>query len=230
MNRRDGIHLGPASAPAGPPDRPGMFLCSGRSAGQSDGQPDRGPGRPGAGVLSAGLSLRRSGRGDPGPVLAHAVGAGALLDRAVHPGGHRAGGGRDSGPFFGARISILLFRGRLLPDLRSGGIGERVFLVWSAGPPVGPGAVSGGMPVPGGGRTPCCAGCWGTAGRRLPQGSAYWGKLALYGLGLVVCVTLECMAAPGAAEGRRPVCVVNASVWEKELSACRSYWTCLRSI
>ena len=30
----------------------------------------------------------------------------------------------------------------------------------------------------------------------LPQGSAYWGKLALYGLGLVVCVTLECMAAP----------------------------------
>ena len=35
---------------------------------------------------------------------------------------------------------------------------------------------------------------------------------------------------PGAAEGRRPVCVVNASVWEKELSACRSYWTCMRSI
>ena len=30
----------------------------------------------------------------------------------------------------------------------------------------------------------------------LPQGSAYWGKLARYGLGLVVCVTLECMAAP----------------------------------
>ena len=30
----------------------------------------------------------------------------------------------------------------------------------------------------------------------LPQGSAYWGKLALYGLGLVVCVMLECMAAP----------------------------------
>ena len=30
----------------------------------------------------------------------------------------------------------------------------------------------------------------------LPQGSAYWGKLALYGLGLVLCVMLECMSTP----------------------------------
>ena len=30
----------------------------------------------------------------------------------------------------------------------------------------------------------------------LPQGSAYWGKLAAYGFGLVLCVVLECMAAP----------------------------------
>lgn len=30
----------------------------------------------------------------------------------------------------------------------------------------------------------------------LPQSSVYWGRLALYGLGLIVCVMLECMAAP----------------------------------
>ena len=30
----------------------------------------------------------------------------------------------------------------------------------------------------------------------LPQNSAYWGRLAACGLGLTVCVALECMAAP----------------------------------
>ena len=30
----------------------------------------------------------------------------------------------------------------------------------------------------------------------LPQNSAYWGRLALYGLCLFVCVVLECIAAP----------------------------------
>ena len=30
----------------------------------------------------------------------------------------------------------------------------------------------------------------------LPHGSAYWGALALYGVGLLLCVALECMAAP----------------------------------
>lgn len=30
----------------------------------------------------------------------------------------------------------------------------------------------------------------------LPQNSIYWGRLAVYGLGLFLCVVLECMAAP----------------------------------
>ena len=30
----------------------------------------------------------------------------------------------------------------------------------------------------------------------LPQGTGYWGRLAAYGLCLILCVVLECMAAP----------------------------------
>ena len=126
---------------------------------------------------------------------AHAVGAGALFDRAVHPGGHRAGGGRDPVLFL-ARGFLFSFSVAAFCRIFGPVDWRARFSCLVCRPFCGlrccfwrdcqclEGAYALLCRVLGDGRAP------------LPQGSAYWGKLALYGLGLVVCVTLECMAAP----------------------------------